>query len=488
MKQAFLLFFLFCTLLGLNAQSPSAFKFQAVARDAGGEAIANTNVALRISVRRGFSNGQLVFQERHTATTTDVGVFDLAVGNGTPLFGDLGSVNWGGDDHWLQVEMDPNGGTSYTNFGTSQLMSVPYAMYATESANSDPTDELQFLNLSGTTLSLTNGGSVNLSSIQDGTEDADADPNNEIQNLSLSGSTLSLSDGGGSVNLSGLGGDSPWTQSGNDIFYQQGDVAIGTTTPQAQLHTRSNSTIFDPQIKLEEVGNDFARLEFTNSAANSFWHIAGLPASSPANARLNLFYSPSGGTGFDRMTLTGDGELGVNGTPTARLELYQQGQAVGLGLRFDDGTANQDWDITHGFSLRFHYGGDLRGFINANTGAYTQSSDRRLKDNIQGLGSVIDRVNELRPSTYHYLSDEDKTRVIGFVAQDAKEVFPEFVHYSEADELYGIDYAGFSVVAIRAIQEQQEIIDEQAVTIEAQGQELSELRQRLERLEALLEE
>jgi len=240
---------------------------------------------------------------------------------------------------------------------------------------------------------------------------------------------------------------------------QNGEFQVGDIgTPSAWMHIEKNSTLSKPHLKLEEVGNDFARLELTNNATNnSYWHVAGLPSNTTADARLNFYFRNASGAA-NRMTITGDGQVGINGTPTARLELYQQSQTVGTGLRFDDGTANSDWDITHGFSLRFHYGGSLRGFINANTGAYTQSSDVRLKNNIQELPSVLNRVEQIRPTTYNYKTDESNTPVIGLIAQEVQKIFPEVVSYSKADDVYGIDYASFSVVAIKAIQEQQNII------------------------------
>jgi hypothetical protein len=244
--------------------------------------------------------------------------------------------------------------------------------------------------------------------------------------------------------------------------FQVGDIG----TPTAWAHIQNNSTLTKPHLKLEEVGNDYARLELTNDAVSgSYWHVAGLPSSTAANARLNFYFRNASGAA-DRMTITGDGEVGINGSPTARLHIFQRSQTVGTGLRFSDNTANQDWDITHGFSLRFHYGGSLRGFINANTGAYTQSSDIRLKDNINLLSPILDKTLQLRPSTYYYKSDDARTKTIGLIAQDVQKIFPEVVHYSKADDLYGIDYSAFGVIAIKAIQEQQSIIENQQEQID----------------------
>jgi hypothetical protein len=261
---------------------------------------------------------------------------------------------------------------------------------------------------------------------------------------------------------------------------QGGEFQSGTTSnPTAWMHLRHNSTINKPQLKLEEVGNDYARLELTNSSAGgAYWHVAGLPSATTSSARLNFYFRNASGAA-DRMTITGDGEVGINGSPTARLHVHQRSQTVGTGLRFSDNTANQDWDVTHGFALRFHYGGSLRGFINATTGAYTQSSDKTLKTNVASIIPVLSRVKDLQVKTYSYKSDETNEMTLGLLAQEAKELFPELVSYSEVDKLYGVNYAGFSMVAVKAIQEQQEIIEQQEAKID-------NLEARLARLEALL--
>ncbi|WP_437439950.1 tail fiber domain-containing protein [Maribacter dokdonensis] len=178
------------------------------------------------------------------------------------------------------------------------------------------------------------------------------------------------------------------------------------------------------------------------------------------------------------MTITGDGRVGINtSNPSARLTIYQDGQAVGNGLSFSDGSLNEDWHITHGYGLRFHYGSTLKALINASTGAFTVSSDRRLKKDIEPLPSVLDKVSLLKPSTYVYKSDTTKTKTLGLIAQDVQPLFPELVSKSDGDGMLGVNYSGFSVVALRAIQEQQFIIEEQS-------EKISNLEERLRRLEA----
>jgi len=118
-------------LSGLIAQVPNRINYQAVARDALGQALTNQSVAVRISVRQNTAGGAVQYQERHTATTNAQGLFNLQIGGGTALLGNFTDVTWpDGLPKFLQTELDPAGGTAYINMGTQQLASVPYAMVA----------------------------------------------------------------------------------------------------------------------------------------------------------------------------------------------------------------------------------------------------------------------------------------------------------------------------------------------------------------------
>jgi hypothetical protein len=215
--------------ISLQAQSPQKFKFQAVARDASGVPYASENIAVRVSLVREGVSGLVDYAERHEVTTSPLGVFDLEIGGGVALSGMFEDADWALYPYYLKIDIDPDGGSSYLNLGTSQLLSVPYAIYASQSGSGgggDPTDELQNLiynpatqtltltdgnsvtlsfpgggsddqqlTLSGTTLSIEDGNSVDLATLQDGVNDADADPTNELQVLDLNGTQLYISDG-----------------------------------------------------------------------------------------------------------------------------------------------------------------------------------------------------------------------------------------------------------------------------------------------------
>lgn len=206
-----------------TAQVPQGFKYQTAIRDNNGAVIANKLVAIKLSLLTGASNGTAIYSEIHKVATNDFGVANLNVGNGTVNLGNFSTIDWGNNTFFLKTEVDVNNGTNFTFMGSSQLLSVPFAMYAAKSANAaddkdkDSTNELQTITLNNNNLQLNkNGGIVDLtkydkdsqqlvlngnilsitkgnSIVLNGVVDLDADPTNEIQNLSLSKDTLKLS-------------------------------------------------------------------------------------------------------------------------------------------------------------------------------------------------------------------------------------------------------------------------------------------------------
>ena len=131
-------FAVICILQSYNlfAQAPQAIPYQGVARNAAGNILASQAISLRITIHEGNANGMVSFIEVDTVTTNNLGLFSMNIGNGIPVIGTLSTVNWKTGNKFLQVEMDPSGGSSYFDMGTQQLMSVPYALFATSSATS----------------------------------------------------------------------------------------------------------------------------------------------------------------------------------------------------------------------------------------------------------------------------------------------------------------------------------------------------------------
>jgi len=111
------------------AQVPESFSYQAIVRD-GGDIVANQLVSYRFSIIKGTPGGSVVYTEKHSATTNQFGLVTIAIGTGIDKTGDFTTIEWGADSYFLKVEIDPVGGTSYTDMGTMPFLSVPYALHA----------------------------------------------------------------------------------------------------------------------------------------------------------------------------------------------------------------------------------------------------------------------------------------------------------------------------------------------------------------------
>src|SRR6476469_9784164 len=132
MKRLLILLLGFSFLKG-QAQAPQQINYQGVARNSVGSVIANQNISVRLSIRDGSPSGAVVYRESRTLRTNSFGLFVTAIGSpgATSTTGSLGTVSWASSIKFLQVEMDPTGASNYIDMGTSPLLSVPYAMYAT---------------------------------------------------------------------------------------------------------------------------------------------------------------------------------------------------------------------------------------------------------------------------------------------------------------------------------------------------------------------
>lgn len=111
------------------AQAPQAFNYQAIGRRANGSIIANQPITVRFSIIEGTALGATIYQETHTTTTSNAGLFMLSIGQGTVTAGTFASIPWGTGNKYLKVEIGI-GGPVYLVQGTTQLLSVPYALYA----------------------------------------------------------------------------------------------------------------------------------------------------------------------------------------------------------------------------------------------------------------------------------------------------------------------------------------------------------------------
>nr|NQU94139.1 hypothetical protein [Bacteroidota bacterium] len=124
----------FCAIITISAtlfaQAPQAFNYQAIARDASGNAMAEKTIALQISILLDNDPAQVIYVEIQVPLTDQMGLFNIAVGYGDVQSGEFQDIDWGNGTYFLQVEIDPEGGTNFQYLGSMQLLSVPFALYA----------------------------------------------------------------------------------------------------------------------------------------------------------------------------------------------------------------------------------------------------------------------------------------------------------------------------------------------------------------------
>lgn len=271
----------------LFGQSPQKMSYQAVIRNSSNQLITNSSVGMKISILQGSISGTVVYTETQMPSTNANGLVTIDIGSGAGF----SAINWANGPYFIKTETDPSGGNNYNIIGTSQLLSVPYALHSRTSesltgaiteldpifgssvaggitgtditnwnnkldseADGSVTNELQVLSIGHDTVFLTNGGFVKLPAGFDGqyaslagapanvsffTNDAgyltsftevDGSVSNEIQALSISHDTIFLTNGG-FVNLAPYH-DTQWALNGNNINNTNtGNVGIGTNGP-----------------------------------------------------------------------------------------------------------------------------------------------------------------------------------------------------------------------------------------------------------------
>ncbi|MFC0878603.1 fibrobacter succinogenes major paralogous domain-containing protein [Saccharicrinis sp. FJH2] len=187
---------LFLSILGSTehtvAQAPERMTYQAVIRNTTNKLVTNTSIGIQISILQGSVYGQAVYVERHFPTTNSNGLITLEIGDGTVVKGSMSEIDWSDGPYYLKTETDLKGGASYTISGTSQLMSVPYALHAKtaerllgQASESDPV-------FSSSDAALINENDVSNIKNLSGTNTGDQDISNLATKTELSDSTQML--------------------------------------------------------------------------------------------------------------------------------------------------------------------------------------------------------------------------------------------------------------------------------------------------------
>jgi len=123
------------SLTQLQAQAPQGFNYQATVRNASGDLVVNQNVSFSFNVIQGSQAADPAYSEDHTLLTDDLGQVSLVIGQGTPTTAVFSEIDWSIGNYYLAIELDT--GNGYVAMGTTQLLSVPYAMYSNNSGSSN---------------------------------------------------------------------------------------------------------------------------------------------------------------------------------------------------------------------------------------------------------------------------------------------------------------------------------------------------------------
>ena len=188
--------------------------------------------------------------------------------------------------------------------------------------------------------------------------------------------------------------------------------------------------------------------------------------------------------------LGGTGSSAVNvgiGLTAASTDLHvvhsnNGGAANGDGFTIQNGAGAHSWTMfvsnsTGNLVLMQDLSNTVMGQYDDSNGNYTPASDRRLKKNITSIETVLPKINAMNIRRYHYKKQEDTDPSnIGVIAQELKEVFPELVKYAPEQDTYTVDYTSMAPLAIKAIQEQQ-------VMIENLQKQVTELQSKLKKEE-----
>ncbi len=201
--------------------------------------------------------------------------------------------------------------------------------------------------------------------------------------------------------------------------------------------------------------------------------------------------SGSGGLNFQtdegttRMVIEDGGNVGIGTiSPTTSLHVnHPSGNSNGFSISNSYDSDRWHYYVYSSNNLYMYFNGSYRGNFNATSGAYTSVSDKKLKTNISEIEPVLEKVKKLSVIDYNFIYQTDGKKYTGLIAQDVEKLFPNLVNQSkinkdrgENEDLYAMDYSGFGVIAIKAIQEQQSQIEEQNIKIENLEKQIQELK------------
>ncbi len=282
--------------LCIMAQSPQQFNYQGVARDNNGDVLSNQSIGLQLDVRQASANGTIVFTETHATTTNAFGLFNISVGGGTPQLNTLSAIDWSNGPYFLEVSLDATGGTNYQSMGVSQLLSVPYALYAENVNPSNLTATIQAG--SQTSEIIVVYTSTNAYGFAQFTSTGSGDWTSQT----LSGTPIGAIASGSNIVI--------YTSTNAYAFSQFTSTGNGDWTSQSLSGTPLGAIASGNTIVVYTSSNAYGYSQFTTTGAGDWTSqsLSGTPEGAVASAENIVVYTPSNAYGFSQFTSSGGGD------------------------------------------------------------------------------------------------------------------------------------------------------------------------------------
>lgn len=494
--------FAFCLLPAANcyAQAPQEFTYQGVARDNVGNPLVSQSLGFRITIHSSTPTGTAVYQETHTTASNQFGLFNIKIGTGTVVAGSIATIDWGANEYFMRVELDSSGGTAYTDMGTSQLLSVPYALYAQAAGGLPTLDQAYDQGGAGAGRVITaDGGAVHIGG-QDGLLVTGNFGNGEP--ITTNSGALMVFNPRKAAFRAGFDQASLWA----DSIVGEYSTAIGyNTLASGSLAIALGYNSEASGINSFAVGNDATA---TGLGANAIGdNVYAKSLSETVIGSYNTDYTPGGTNSWvssDRLFVIGNG-ANFNARSNAMVVLKNGNTGLGSSAPVRKLDVNGEIKSTgytcyntsthNGNRFNFYWtGSSLQSWIdNVYVGTVQYTSDRRLKENINTLNTgAIERVMQLRPVTFNYKNIEgsiftgDDVLHEGFIADELQAVIPSAVNGDKDALTKDGDIQPQTVNDMPVISVLTKAIQEQQAMIEAQQQQMEAQQKRIEELEKLI--
>ena len=463
------LIFLAAVLIAFTATAQQGINYKALVKDNLGNVVANQTIDVRFTIiaDTGPTN---VYVETHTGVATDAnGIVILNIGEGTTsdVFTDIA---WGSDTHALKVEIDIEQDASFVDMGTTQFMAVPYALQAETATTASNVTGLEALD---------EGNGI-------GRRLVGKNPAN-YGNIGVNAVDLSFS-----TNVSSIrGATGSYSTAMGYFITASGDY----TTAMGRGTTASGFASTTMGFDTTALGNVSTAMGWgtnassLNSTVMGRYNVGGGYATSWIETD-KLFEIGNGASYLARknaFTVLKNGKVGIStATPTVQLQITDGGDASlsdgsGYLVIGDENGVNIVMDNNE--IMARNNGSPSNLHLQTNGGAVwvnsevVHSSDRRLKKDIVNLPYGLNEILQLQPKAYNWKNREQKHKSLGLIAQDVQSIIKEIVLVDEDEnKTLSINYTELIPVLIKAIQEQQEIINSLQSTVGSQQSEMQSLR------------